>query len=279
MDGELIAQFKIEADELLAEAEESLLLLEKGSDFINCYNQIFRCFHSLKGTSGMFGLDELQSHYHYLENFYESHKGSEVISSEKIDFFLMALDETRKYLAGETFDFQKFEGENDAMDTPGPKAELSGQNKDVVNDVENSSSNIVSLDCTKDEVGETIFIVDDEPEIVKSLTDMLSAEAYLVEGFTSPADLLLRVGEKKPHLVISDIKMPEMNGVELMQEINKIYPFLPTIIISGFFTKESCLKLLGLGINGIIEKPFDFDNLVKQVGNTLVRDPHLMATS
>ena len=59
---EEIREFKNEALELLDEAEQSLLSLEKGGDFSKTYAAVFRVFHSLKGGAGMLGLQELQSH-------------------------------------------------------------------------------------------------------------------------------------------------------------------------------------------------------------------------
>ncbi|MGZ3768338.1 MAG: chemotaxis protein CheW [Bdellovibrio sp.] len=96
-----IEEFKAEALELLELAEKSLLGVDQGdTDYRKSFDAAFRCFHSLKGASGMMDLVDLQHHMHELENVLVKFKDSDSIPREYISFFLKGIDDSRNLLAG-----------------------------------------------------------------------------------------------------------------------------------------------------------------------------------
>lgn len=101
----LLDDFAIEANELLNECEDTLVDIEKGSDLEQGYIQIFRCFHSLKGSSGMMGVMELQKHMHLLEDRLESYKTNKTMIIENLDYFLLGVDVAREIIKGNQVDF------------------------------------------------------------------------------------------------------------------------------------------------------------------------------
>lgn len=101
MEYSLIDEFLIEAQELLDDAEDALMRFEESSERDKEFNSIFRSFHSLKGSAGMMGLDNLQRHMHLLEDHFESHKESMEDLEGKLDYFLQGIDIARKILAGD----------------------------------------------------------------------------------------------------------------------------------------------------------------------------------
>ncbi|OIQ17078.1 MAG: hypothetical protein BM556_12745 [Bacteriovorax sp. MedPE-SWde] len=105
MDNPLLEEFALEAGELLDESEDSLLALDKGSDAQECYNLVFRCFHSLKGSAGMMGLDEMQKHMHLIEDRFQSYSDNLTELPSTIDYFLMGIDVAREILKGNKIDF------------------------------------------------------------------------------------------------------------------------------------------------------------------------------
>lgn len=98
-------EFKVEALELLELAEKSLLGLDHGAEFRASFDAAFRCFHSLKGASGMMELHPLQSHTHELENILVKFKEEGSIPKEYINLFLRGIDASRILLQGQTVDF------------------------------------------------------------------------------------------------------------------------------------------------------------------------------
>ena len=98
-------EFKNEAYELLDVAEKSLMGLDQGKDFKDCYNAIFRSLHNLKGGSGMMEMLELQQHTHELETIFTQFQDKGQIPYEYLSFFLKGVDAARLILAGEHVQF------------------------------------------------------------------------------------------------------------------------------------------------------------------------------
>lgn len=102
---EEIAEFKVEALELLDVAEKSLLSLDREADFRPAFDAVFRCFHNLKGGAGMMEQHQLQQHTHGLENILMQFKTATSIPRPYIDFFLRGIDAARSLLDGKEVQF------------------------------------------------------------------------------------------------------------------------------------------------------------------------------
>lgn len=105
MDNPLLAEFSVEAGELLDESEDALLELDKGKDPQECYNLVFRCFHSLKGSAGMMGLDDMQKHMHLVEDRFQSFSDKVEELKGMVDYFLMSIDVAREIMKGNAVEF------------------------------------------------------------------------------------------------------------------------------------------------------------------------------
>lgn len=102
----LLDEFIIEAQELLDEIESELLNFDPASPLPkSTYSHIFRNFHSLKGSSGMMGLDELQRHTHLLEDKFQSYETKLGEIHTHIDYFLTGVDVARDLLHGRKVDY------------------------------------------------------------------------------------------------------------------------------------------------------------------------------
>jgi two-component system chemotaxis sensor kinase CheA len=122
-----INEFKTEALELLATAEQSLLLSESGADFEKTYGALFRVFHNLKGASGMMGMHELGHLMHEVENTLTQIKANERFTREETDYFLKKIDDARSSLApghesshDKTQPLNSPQAPNEGEDLPGP---------------------------------------------------------------------------------------------------------------------------------------------------------------
>jgi two-component system response regulator FixJ len=103
----------------------------------------------------------------------------------------------------------------------------------------------------------TIFIVDDDAAVRDSLCALLEAEGFAVEGFESAKAFLGGFKSKEACCVIADIRMPDMDGLELQEEIIKRGWGLPVIIITGHGDVPLAVRAMKAGAVDFIEKPFD----------------------
>jgi len=115
----------------------------------------------------------------------------------------------------------------------------------------------------------TILVVDDESTISQALSGILSDEGY--ETLTAPNgyEALKIVEEQAPDLVLLDVWMPGMDGIETLEEIKRTNPFLQVIIISGHGTIETAVKATKLGAYDFIEKPLSIEKVVVTINNAL----------
>ncbi len=112
-----------------------------------------------------------------------------------------------------------------------------------------------------------VLIVDDDPSIRKRCVQLLHKKGYQVEGISS-GDVALRIVKSRYiGLVVADIRMPGLNGLELLEKIKGINPSTEVIMITGYGTVESAVKAIKLGAYDYLTKPFDMDKLLKVVEN------------
>ena len=115
----------------------------------------------------------------------------------------------------------------------------------------------------------TILIVDDEESILKSLGGILEDEGYK-PLFAGDGVEALSVAQKEvPDLVLLDIWMPRMEGLETLQRLKEIYPGLIVIMMSGHGTIETAVKSTKMGAYDFIEKPLTLEKVVLTVKNAL----------
>ncbi len=266
MDNEMLADFKAEAAELYDEAEENLLAIEKTDDYLTCFNAIFTAFHSITGAAEMFGLDRLQQHMCYTENLLEKKKSRPNMSGIMINYLLNAIEVARKILNGDEVEFDYYDPDESFKHTAkvntNSKFREPLKDRDAKRSQENDSDGVV-------------IVVDDEPDICELIRDFLELREYVVYTFTDPHEALKKVKDLAPDLIITDINMPGINGIELMNQVDKIIPNIPVIVVSGFITKEACLDAFTCGVAGILEKPFDDEQLLAMASVLITRSRKL----
>ena len=114
-----------------------------------------------------------------------------------------------------------------------------------------------------------ILIVDDEATILQSLSGILSDEGYEILTASNGYEALKIIEEESPDLVLLDIWMPGMDGIETLQEIKRTTPFLQVVIISGHGTIETAVKATKLGGYDFIEKPLSIEKVIVTINNAL----------
>ncbi|MFC6876585.1 sigma-54-dependent transcriptional regulator [Flavobacterium myungsuense] len=116
-----------------------------------------------------------------------------------------------------------------------------------------------------------ILIIEDEAAIRRVLTKILSEESdtYIVEDAEDGIQGLERIKNNDYDLVLCDIKMPKMDGVELLEAVKKIKPEIPMVMISGHGDMETAIQTMRLGAFDYISKPPDLNRLLNTVRNAL----------
>ena len=115
----------------------------------------------------------------------------------------------------------------------------------------------------------TILVVDDETSILQSLEGILSDEGFEVVCAESGVRALETVAEMIPDLVLLDIWMAGMDGIETLVKIKDAYPNLQVVMMSGHGTIETAVKATKLGAYDFIEKPLSLEKLLLSVNNAL----------
>jgi two-component system nitrogen regulation response regulator NtrX len=115
----------------------------------------------------------------------------------------------------------------------------------------------------------TILIIDDEANIRISLAGILEDEGYDILGAASGEEGLESVRKELPDLVLLDIWMPGIDGMETLKRLKESHPFLPVIMMSGHGTIETAVKATKIGAYDFIEKPLSLEKILVTVANAL----------
>ena len=102
----------------------------------------------------------------------------------------------------------------------------------------------------------SILILDDEPIVSKRLKPSLEKKGYEVETFTRSADALERVNERRFDIVITDLKMEGVDGMQFLTEVKEKYPDTEVIVITGFATMATAKESFNKGVFDFLAKPF-----------------------
>jgi two-component system, NtrC family, nitrogen regulation response regulator NtrX len=114
-----------------------------------------------------------------------------------------------------------------------------------------------------------ILIIDDEKAIRKTLTEILSFEGYKIDDAADGEEGLKKFKEKSYDLVLCDIKMPKLDGIEFLQKAGEINPDVPVIMISGHGNIETAVEAVKKGAFDFISKPPDLNRLLITIRNAM----------
>ena len=110
---------------------------------------------------------------------------------------------------------------------------------------------------------QAVFIVDDEPKVCEAICNTLEKSGVRVTTFNSGSECLEHLRLHKCDLLITDLKMPRMDGVELLTNARIIAPWLPVLMITGYGDVPMAVKAVRAGAVDFIEKPLRKDDFVR----------------
>ena len=120
-------------------------------------------------------------------------------------------------------------------------------------------------------MGARILVVDDEEIVIKSYLRILGGGDYQVEAAHGGREALHKVEENPYDVIILDIMMPDMGGLEVLRRVKETHPDLDVIIVTGLAENDTVVEAKKLGAYDYISKPFELDELKLIVQRTLGR--------
>jgi FixJ family two-component response regulator len=119
--------------------------------------------------------------------------------------------------------------------------------------------------------GATVFLVDDEPEMLKALTRLLTAEGFKVRAFGSALAFLASYNAPMPSCLVLDVAMPELNGLELQQRLTSNGVLLPIVFLTGRSDIPMSVQAMKAGAQDFLTKPVNDTELLDAVRAALQR--------
>lgn len=125
----------------------------------------------------------------------------------------------------------------------------------------------------------SVLIIDDEPDMGFALKEGMGRLGFEPTYYRDPIQVLSEVNVSDFSLIITDVRMPKMNGIQFLEEIRKRGIFTPVIVITGYGNVEDAVKAMKLGAVDYILKPFSMDTLKSLVSRLMPDDEGIVAES
>src|SRR5438270_10945341 len=115
----------------------------------------------------------------------------------------------------------------------------------------------------------SLLLVDDDPDLLRLLSIRLKANGYGVTAVESAQKALASIAASRPDLVLTDLRMENMDGMALFHEMQAAYPGLPVIILTAHGSIPEAVAAVKRGVFGYLTKPYDADDLLAHVQRAL----------
>ena len=111
--------------------------------------------------------------------------------------------------------------------------------------------------------------MDDDAEVLRTLVKVISRRGYEVFPFDSPLKALMFLKRESADLILSDLKMPEMDGTQFLYDSKKLHPDVPFILITGYATIETAVTAIQNGAFDYLRKPFEVKKIYEVLDRAL----------
>lgn len=107
------------------------------------------------------------------------------------------------------------------------------------------------------------LVVDDEQDVVDNVSELFTLRNYAVVTATSGKKALELVEKEKPNIMILDIRMPDINGIDVLKEVKKNHPKIRVIMLTGIEDEATKNMAMALGASGYFTKPYSYAELIE----------------
>ncbi|MFC1492235.1 response regulator [Nitrospinota bacterium] len=115
-----------------------------------------------------------------------------------------------------------------------------------------------------------ILIVDDEQDLLDELSEVLAEHGYEIDTALSGPEALQKLETFQPHIMLLDIAMPGMDGLETLERAKEVDPDLGVIMVTAIDEEHMARRAIGLGAFDYITKPFDLEHFIRSVLTRLI---------
>ena len=123
----------------------------------------------------------------------------------------------------------------------------------------------------KELISKKILAIEDDTDMTETIVDVLKYEGYQAFGATSGADGVIVNDKENPDLIILDMRMPEMDGIETLRQIRQKDTKVRVVILTGYGHPDTIRAAADLDVSEYLFKSFDNDTLVRIIGEVLAR--------
>ena len=269
-ESELRNTFLTETQEMLEDTESIFMQIEMNPNDLSKMDKVLRIVHTIKGSGAVVGYNELSNFTHKFETLLVAVRDKIVNATSDIVDLLLASNDSLKHCV--------------ALLQKDPKATLHILKKtelqlevmlkksliDAVKGTVNFEDKVKNEEIHESTINEkrkgpikgTILVCDDEEDTLDSLNQILSFENYFVIACNSVSLALESLKNEKIDVVLTDLHMPGMNGIDLAKEIRRINYYIPIVFLSGNVSQDHLKKFIEIGINNFIDKPFTIENII-----------------
>lgn len=117
----------------------------------------------------------------------------------------------------------------------------------------------------------TVLVVEDEDIVRELVVHVLQRAGYRVAAAANGSTALTALREHPVDLILTDLRMPVMDGLELLREAKKLHPFVDIIVLTAYGTIDSAVQALKLGATDYLAKPFDINELLERVAQSFAK--------
>jgi two-component system response regulator GlrR len=130
----------------------------------------------------------------------------------------------------------------------------------------------VSLAQRGEESPDVILVVDDEPDMLDNVARLLRRGAYRCVTATSGLQALATLAEERPDLILTDLRMPGMDGLALLRAAKRLAPATPVVIVTAFASDSAAREATEAGAAAFLAKPFSGAELLQTLRRALGRE-------
>ncbi|MCX6128274.1 MAG: response regulator, partial [Proteobacteria bacterium] len=271
---ELQSIFLTETHEMLDDTEAAFMQIEENPDDDAKIDKIFRLVHTIKGSAHVAGFTQLGNFSHSFETLLAAIREKKLkVEPSIVDILLAGNDCIRLFVdtlrqdPSSQLDVAAIESKIRSAYTvtgaekpnpPPQPAKVESHSKVPASNIQplplgnaDNSSSLVRADKRN------ILICDDDEDILEILADLVESGGHRVVRVMNGLEALKAMRSESFDVIVSDLKMPEMDGEEFVREVRKFNHLIPIIIISGFSSRDNLKTFVQLGVDEFIDKPFN----------------------
>ncbi|MBP9706862.1 MAG: response regulator [Oligoflexales bacterium] len=290
---ELQNTFLAEAQEMLEETETAFMQIEADPDDAGKIDKIFRLVHTLKGSAHVAGFTELGSFAHTFETLLSSLRERKIrVNTAVVDVLLAGNDCLKQFVNAlkqdksamlDTTDIERSikaclpDANLQLHDQKDPRSEKLELPELIATETDFTDTEYTPphINIVANKIETPVFLIcDDEPNILSLLEDYLMEGGYKVVSADSAIKALDIFRSQHIDVIFTDLKMPDMNGLEFVTAVRAINELVPIAIVSGNSSREHFKEYIRLGVDAFIEKPFE-PNDILSAANRAIRERQL----